>query len=146
MKYDGRRMVAVLPLSRSRSSTERLARWSGLSGSSSGKERKTKRPTPADSAASTRLSCPCRSTVSIESPSARDSVELAVENTVSTPVQAAASELIERAAPVRAQIQARAVENGVYIVHANAPANDDTTGSHGQSRVIAPDGNLLAVT
>jgi len=45
--------------------------------------------------------------------------------------------------PYRAQIQARAVENTVYIVHANAPANDDTTGSHGQSRLIAPDGNLL---
>ena len=45
--------------------------------------------------------------------------------------------------PYRAQIQARAVENTVYVVHANAPANDDTTGSHGQSRVIAPDGNLL---
>jgi predicted amidohydrolase len=45
--------------------------------------------------------------------------------------------------PYRAQMQARAVENTVYIVHANAPANDDATGSHGQSRVIAPDGNLL---
>ena len=50
--------------------------------------------------------------------------------------------------PYRAQIQARAVENGVYIVHANTPArmNDWTAGdtSHGQSRIIAPDGNLLA--
>jgi predicted amidohydrolase len=45
--------------------------------------------------------------------------------------------------PYRAQIQARAVENTVYVVHANAPANDDTTGSHGQSRVIAPDGNII---
>ena len=45
--------------------------------------------------------------------------------------------------PYRAQIQARAVENTVYIVHANAPANEDTTGSHGQSRVVAPDGNIL---
>ena len=45
--------------------------------------------------------------------------------------------------PYRAQIQARAVENTVYIVHANAPANDDLTGSHGQSRVIAPDGNIV---
>jgi predicted amidohydrolase len=45
--------------------------------------------------------------------------------------------------PYRAQIQARAVENGVFVVHANAPANPDATGSHGQSRVIAPDGNLL---
>lgn len=50
--------------------------------------------------------------------------------------------------PYRAQIQARAVENGVYIVHANTPARmDDWTAgdtSHGQSRIIAPDGNLLA--
>jgi predicted amidohydrolase len=45
--------------------------------------------------------------------------------------------------PYRAQIQARAVENTVYIVHANAPANADASGSHGQSRLIAPDGNLL---
>ncbi len=45
--------------------------------------------------------------------------------------------------PYRAQIQARASENTVYIVHANAPANDDLTGSHGQSRIIAPDGNIL---
>jgi predicted amidohydrolase len=46
-------------------------------------------------------------------------------------------------APYRAQIQARAVENTVYIVQANAPANPDATGSHGQSRLIAPDGNLI---
>lgn len=46
--------------------------------------------------------------------------------------------------PYRAQIQARAAENTVYVVHANAPANADATGSHGQSRLIAPDGNLLA--
>ncbi len=45
--------------------------------------------------------------------------------------------------PYRAQIQARAVENTVFVVQANAPANADATGSHGQSRVIAPDGNLL---
>jgi predicted amidohydrolase len=45
--------------------------------------------------------------------------------------------------PYRAQIQARAVENTVYVVHANAPANEDSTGSHGQSRVIAPDGNIV---
>ncbi len=45
--------------------------------------------------------------------------------------------------PYRAQIQARAVENTVYIVQANAPANKDTSGSHGQSRIIAPDGNIL---
>lgn len=46
-------------------------------------------------------------------------------------------------APYRAQIQARAVENTVYIVQANAPANADAKGSHGQSRLIAPDGNLI---
>ncbi len=46
-------------------------------------------------------------------------------------------------APYRAQIQARAVENSVYVVQANAPANADATGSHGQSRLIAPDGNLI---
>ncbi|MDR3633361.1 MAG: carbon-nitrogen hydrolase family protein, partial [Isosphaeraceae bacterium] len=45
--------------------------------------------------------------------------------------------------PYRAQIQARAVENTVHVVHANAPANEDLTGSHGQSRVIAPDGNIV---
>lgn len=45
--------------------------------------------------------------------------------------------------PYRAQIQARAVENTVWIVHANAPANVDDSGSHGQSRLIAPDGNLV---
>ena len=45
--------------------------------------------------------------------------------------------------PYRAQIQARAVENSVYVVQANAPANTDSTGSHGQSRLIAPDGNLI---
>ena len=45
--------------------------------------------------------------------------------------------------PYRAQIQARAVENSVFVVHANAPANADATGSHGQSRIIAPDGNIL---
>jgi len=31
----------------------------------------------------------------------------------------------------------------VYVVHANAPANEDLTGSHGQSRVIVPDGNII---
>lgn len=45
--------------------------------------------------------------------------------------------------PYRAQIQARAVENTVYVVHANAPANEDRGGSHGQSRVIAPDGRIV---
>lgn len=49
----------------------------------------------------------------------------------------------QKLSPYRAQIQARAVENTVYVVQANAPANPDASGSHGQSRVIAPDGNLL---
>lgn len=46
--------------------------------------------------------------------------------------------------PYRAQIQARAVENSVFVVQSNAPANADAAGSHGQSRLIAPDGNLMA--
>jgi predicted amidohydrolase len=45
--------------------------------------------------------------------------------------------------PYRAQIQARAVENTVFVAHANAPANTDATGSHGQSRLIDPEGNLI---
>jgi predicted amidohydrolase len=45
--------------------------------------------------------------------------------------------------PYRAQVQARAAENTVFVVHANAPANADASGSHGQSRLIDPDGNLL---
>ncbi len=47
-------------------------------------------------------------------------------------------------APYRAQIMARAVENGVYIAHANTPADKATLeGSHGQSRIIKPDGNII---
>lgn len=45
--------------------------------------------------------------------------------------------------PYRAQLMARAVENQVFIVAANAPANFDLTGSHGQSRIINEDGNVL---
>ncbi|WP_169974638.1 carbon-nitrogen hydrolase family protein [Tautonia rosea] len=45
--------------------------------------------------------------------------------------------------PYRAQIQARAVENSVFVVHANAPADDDLGGSHGQSRIIEPDGTIV---
>ena len=46
--------------------------------------------------------------------------------------------------PYRAQIVARAAENNVYVVHANAPAaKRGLGGSHGQSRIIRPDGNLL---
>jgi hypothetical protein len=29
------------------------------------------------------------------------------------------------------------------IVQTNAPANEDLSGSHGQSRIIAPDGNIM---
>jgi len=45
--------------------------------------------------------------------------------------------------PYRAQVQARAVENTVFVVHANAPADDVRTGSHGQSRIVDPDGNIM---
>jgi predicted amidohydrolase len=45
--------------------------------------------------------------------------------------------------PYQAQLMARAVENGVFVVAANAPANHDTSGSHGQSRIIADDGNIV---
>jgi predicted amidohydrolase len=47
-------------------------------------------------------------------------------------------------APYRAQLMARAVENNVFIVAANAPVNSDLTGSHGQSRIVAPDGNIVS--
>ena len=48
-----------------------------------------------------------------------------------------------KVAPYRAQLMARAVENGVYIVSANAPASPrDLSGSHGQSRIVKPDGNV----
>jgi predicted amidohydrolase len=45
--------------------------------------------------------------------------------------------------PCRAQVQARAVENNVFIVHANAPSDGGDRGSHGESRIVAPDGNIL---
>ncbi|MCK5463721.1 MAG: carbon-nitrogen hydrolase family protein, partial [Bacteroidales bacterium] len=46
--------------------------------------------------------------------------------------------------PYRAQVVARAVENNVYIVQANAPQTlTPLEGSHGQSRIVAPDGTLL---
>lgn len=46
--------------------------------------------------------------------------------------------------PYRSQIVARAVENNVWVVHANEPANPkDLSGSHGQSRIIKPDGNIV---
>ena len=42
---------------------------------------------------------------------------------------------------------ARATENGIYLVMANAPANPDDIrsagSSHGESKFIHPDGNVL---
>lgn len=48
-------------------------------------------------------------------------------------------------APYRAQMMARAVENHVFVVAANSPADAKNLGgsSHGQSRIIADDGNVL---
>jgi predicted amidohydrolase len=44
----------------------------------------------------------------------------------------------------RAQMMARAVENSMFVVAANTPANPkDNSGSHGQSRIIKNDGNIL---
>ena len=43
----------------------------------------------------------------------------------------------------RAQAQAIAVENRVYLVHANPPADDIRTGSHGHSRIVDVNGNLI---
>ncbi|MEP7365489.1 MAG: carbon-nitrogen hydrolase family protein [Acidobacteriota bacterium] len=51
-------------------------------------------------------------------------------------------ELEPKLAPYRAQLMARAVENNVHIVAANAPANRSGGGSHGQSRIVAADGNI----
>lgn len=46
-------------------------------------------------------------------------------------------------APYRAQMMARAVENRMFAVAANAPANiRDNSGSHGQSRIVFDDGNI----
>ncbi|NND08866.1 MAG: carbon-nitrogen hydrolase family protein [Saprospiraceae bacterium] len=46
--------------------------------------------------------------------------------------------------PYRAQVVARAVENNVYVVQSNEAQNFSTMeGSHGQSRIVAPDGVLL---
>lgn len=49
----------------------------------------------------------------------------------------------DKIGPYRAQIQARAVENSVWVVQSNAPANKDNSGSNGHSRIIQPDGNIL---
>ena len=43
--------------------------------------------------------------------------------------------------PVRAQVVARAQENQIYIVHANAGAGPG--GSHGQSRIVDPYGTVV---
>jgi len=45
--------------------------------------------------------------------------------------------------PYRAQAQAIAVENRVYLVHANPPSDGINAGSHGQSRLIDTDGNII---
>lgn len=46
--------------------------------------------------------------------------------------------------PYRAQVVARAVENNVYVVQANTPQRlDPVEGSHGQSRIVDPNGNLI---
>ncbi|MBI2686659.1 MAG: carbon-nitrogen hydrolase family protein [Acidobacteria bacterium] len=47
-------------------------------------------------------------------------------------------------APYRAQLMARAVENRVFIVAANAPSDPkDLSGSHGQSRIVNDEGNVM---
>ncbi len=44
----------------------------------------------------------------------------------------------------RAQMMARAVENQIHAVAVNAPGNvEDNSGSHGQSRIINREGNIL---
>ena len=56
-------------------------------------------------------------------------------------------EAIGKMAPYRAQIQARAVENNVFIVHANTPSAfgrvQPPGTSHGESRIIDTKGNIL---
>jgi hypothetical protein len=46
----------------------------------------------------------------------------------------------------RAQVQARAVENNIYVVHANAAScsRNRDSGSHGMSRIVSPTGHVLA--
>merc|ERR1711879_182594 len=48
--------------------------------------------------------------------------------------------------PYRAQVVARAVENGAFCLHANACGSSAhvEAGSHGRSRVISPRGVILA--
>ena len=46
--------------------------------------------------------------------------------------------------PYRTQVIARAVENSVFVVQSNAPQTlSPLEGSHGQSRIVAPDGTIL---
>jgi len=45
--------------------------------------------------------------------------------------------------PYRAQAQAIAVENRVFLVHANPPSDGINAGSHGQSRIVDTDGNIV---
>lgn len=50
----------------------------------------------------------------------------------------------EKIEPYRAQIVARAVENTVYVVHANTPWDESKKeGSHGQSRIVSPSGHVM---
>eukprot|EP00941_MAST-03F_sp_MAST-3F-sp1_P003754 g3754.t1 len=42
-----------------------------------------------------------------------------------------------------AQVQARAVENRIYIVHANATGGSENGGSHGSSKIVGPTGLVL---
>ncbi len=50
----------------------------------------------------------------------------------------------QKLAGYRAQMMARAVENQMYAVAANAPGNvEDNSGSHGQSRIVNREGNIL---
>jgi predicted amidohydrolase len=56
---------------------------------------------------------------------------------------------LRKIGPYRAQIQARAVENGVFILHANTPASIHgvpgmAAASHGESRIVDPSGTILA--
>ena len=45
----------------------------------------------------------------------------------------------------RAQVQSRAFENKIFLVHSNAPKNIDNPaiGSHGQSRIVSPSGAII---
>lgn len=45
---------------------------------------------------------------------------------------------------LRAQLVARAVENRVFLEHANSPADDERSGSNGGTRIIGSDGTVLA--